>query len=63
LKGNLRKTKSDNKSFYAYVRSKSIKSRVRPGPLVDDDDDVITSAQEMSEKFNGGFFASARFLI
>jgi len=48
--------KSDNKSFYAYVRSMS-RSRVGPGPLVDENGDVVASAQEMSDRFNG-FFAS-----
>jgi hypothetical protein len=46
--------KSDNKSFYAYVRSKS-KVKVKPGPLLSDTGRLIDSPQEMSEEFNRYF--------
>ena len=48
--------KTDNKSFFAYVRSKS-RTRVRPGPITDDSGVVLDSPQEMAEEFNK-FFAS-----
>ena len=46
--------KSDNKSFYAYARSKS-KVKVKPGPLLSDTGRLIDSPQEMSEEFNRYF--------
>ena len=48
--------KEDSKSFYAYVRSKS-KSKVKPGPLVDADGQVIASDDATAEEFNK-YFAS-----
>ena len=48
------KVKDDKKTFFAYVRSKS-KSKVKPGPLVNDSGEVLNDAQAMSEEFNRYF--------
>jgi len=43
--------KIDNKSFFAYVRSKS-KAKVKAGPLLADTGQVVDSPQELAEEFN-----------
>jgi len=58
LKENLQKSRKQSLTTSPLcLHEEQERSRVRLGPLVDDDGDVITSAQEMSEKFNS-FFAS-----
>ena len=48
--------KTDTKSFFAYVKSKS-KAKVNVGPLLDSNGHSIDSSEEMSREFNE-FFAS-----
>jgi ribonuclease P/MRP protein subunit RPP40 len=50
------KIKSDSKSFFAYVRSRS-KAKVNVGPIVDNSGEVLSSHEQMSEAFNK-YFAS-----
>jgi len=46
--------KTDKKSFFAYVRSK-LKSKAKPGPLVNCNGEVINDLEGMSEEFNRYF--------
>ena len=46
--------KNDTKSFYAYVRHSS-KTAPRVGPFVNDDGDVISATQDMTEELNNYF--------
>lgn len=48
--------KSDKKSFFAYVRSKT-RSKITPGPLITDSGQLLTDPQDMSREFNN-YFAS-----
>ena len=48
--------KNDNKSLYAYVKSKAKVGRII-GPLVNDQNEVVDSAEGMSQVFNK-FFSS-----
>jgi len=49
--------KKDIKSFFAYARSKC-RSRVVPGPLIDDNGNVIEEASELVDKFNDILYLS-----
>ena len=44
----------DKKSFFAYARSK-LKSRIKPGPLVNSKGEVINDLEGMTEEFNQYF--------
>jgi len=46
--------KNDTKSFYAYVNSRC-KSKVRVGPLVADNGNIVADAEDMSEQLNEYF--------
>jgi len=48
--------KQDTKSFFAYARSRS-RSRIAPGPLVDDSGNDVESPSDITEEFNR-YFAS-----
>ena len=49
-------TKTDRKSFFAYIRSKT-KSKVLTGPLTDSSDNILDSPDDMVTEFNS-YFAS-----